>query len=99
MISGLFGSGSTSWKLRGGLEELSATHSGIAQRVSDASRASATTDFSQVLGEAESAAGLTEEELQRDMAALADTQLRYEAASRLLNRAYTDLRTAIRSNG
>jgi flagellar basal body rod protein FlgB len=37
--------------------------------------------------------------LERDMAALADTQLRYEADAKLLQAAYARLRTAMRERG
>jgi flagellar basal body rod protein FlgB len=37
-------------------------------------------------------------DLQQEMAALADTQLRYEASAKLLQEAYGRIRTAIRDN-
>jgi hypothetical protein len=102
VIKGLFGSSTTSWQLRGGLEELSATHRSISERIANASQTSASTDFEQVLDGATGGQEVTpvsEEQLQVDMAALADTQLRFEAAARLLQKAYADLRISMRSNG
>lgn len=95
MIGGLFGAGTSTWQLRGGLEELSATHRTIATRLADASRASTDTAFEAELADA-TRTRLSEEELLTQMTALADTQLRYEAAVRLLQKAYADVRIATR---
>ncbi len=94
MISGLFGRGTVTHELRGGLAEASATHRTIATRVSNAMERSTQSGFA---GELDSAMAGQEAELQRDMASLADTQLRYEAAARLLQKSYGDLRSAIRN--
>ena len=94
MLRGLFGPNTTTYMLRGALEETSATHRGIAGRVASASGASASGDFAAQLSAAQSASG--EVDLQREMAALADTQLRYEAEAKLLQAAYSRLRTAVR---
>jgi hypothetical protein len=91
MLKALFGSQSLTHQLRGGLEEVSATHRAIAARVAGAIDRSSTMDFSDALSAAQPAP-----DLERDMAALADTQLRYEADARLLQEAYARLRTAIR---
>jgi flagellar basal body rod protein FlgB len=48
--------------------------------------------------QAEAARAQQEADLQRDMSALADTQLRYEADAKLLHDAYARLRTAIRGD-
>lgn len=96
MIQGLFGAGSITHTLRGGLEEAAATHRTIAERVARGIGRSASTDFSGALS---AASGSADEELTRDMTALADTQLRYEAAASLLQKSYADLRTAIRDRG
>lgn len=96
MIRGLFGAGSVTATLRGGLEEAAATHRTIADRVARGLGRSASADFS---GALEAAAAESDAALTQDMAALADTQLRYEAAARLLQKSYSDLRTAIRDRG
>jgi flagellar basal body rod protein FlgB len=96
MLRGLFGPSSLTYTLRGALEETSATHRGIAERVARAS-ASSTSDFADQLAAATQAA-VGEVDIQREMAALADTQLRYEAEAKLLQTAYARLRTAIREH-
>lgn len=96
MIRGLFGTGTVTATLRGGLEEASATHRTIAERVAKGLGRSATADFS---GALDAAVATSDEALTQDMAALADTQLRYEATARLLQKSYSDLRTAIRDRG
>jgi len=96
MIRGMFGRDSITYQLRGGMKEAMDTHRAIAQRVAEARQAS-TSDFPGQLQAA--GAQLDEDTLTQDMAALADTQLRFEAASRLLQKSYNDLRTAIRGRG
>lgn len=96
MLKGLFGSNSLTKALRGGLEELSATHRVIAERVAGTLDASSTVDFTQALAQSTAQARRAEADLERDMASLADTQLRYEADAKLLQEAYARLRTAMR---
>jgi flagellar basal body rod protein FlgB len=93
MIKSLFGPSSITSQLRGGLEEVSATHRAIADRVASATQASSQTGFAEALN-----AGAAAPDLQQDMAALADTQLRYEADAKLLQAAYGRLRSAIRGH-
>ncbi len=101
MLRELFGPRSIPALLKGGLEETSATHRVIAERVSSALDSSSSTGFSDALKAKTTQGRLTEADLQRDMAALADTQLRYEADAKLLQAAYQRLRSAIhgKSNG
>jgi flagellar basal body rod protein FlgB len=103
MIRSLFGTTTDVSMLRGGLEENSATQRGIAARVARATSTSANGDFA---GQLEAAsAGVAKEQrmsdvdLQQEMAALADTQIRYEASTKLLHEAYGRIRTALRNNG
>ncbi len=98
MLRGLFGSTTLPAMLRGGLEEASATHRGIAERVAGALTTSSSTSFSSALDAAQAAPRHAEADLQQDMASLADTEIRYEASSRLLQQAYGRIRTAIRTN-
>jgi flagellar basal body rod protein FlgB len=95
MLKGLFGPTTVTSMLRGGLEETSATHRGIAARVAGAIDASSSTDFPGDLARSQAA----QADLERDMTQLADTQLRYEAEARLLREAYDGLRTAMKSSG
>ena len=97
MIRSLFGPGALTSLLRGGLEEVSATHRAIADRVAGRLSSSANPAFGDKL-QAEAAKAQQEADLQRDMTSLADTQLRYEADARLLRDAYAQMRTAIRSD-
>jgi hypothetical protein len=97
MIRSLFGAHTEVSMLRGGLEEAGATQRGIAGRVAQATEASATGDFAGELGKA-GRKRLSDIDLQQEMAALADTQLRYEASAKLLQEAYGRIRTAIRDN-
>lgn len=96
MLRELFGPTTLTSQLRGGLEETSATHRVIADRVANSLQSSSTGDFGDELKAKQARALLTEADLQRDMAALADTQLRYEADAKLLQAAYTRLREAVR---
>jgi len=94
MIKDLFGPTTLPYMLRGGLEEASATHRAIADRVAGATAVSGNVDFSSQL-DAQGAKRASEADLQRDMVSLADTQLRYEADAKLLQQTYAQLRTAI----
>lgn len=99
MIRSLFGTGSVSGMLKGGLEETSATHRAIAQRVANVLGTSTSTDFASALQARTAQGKLDAADLERDMASLADTQLRYEADAKLLQAAYQRLRTAMRERG
>lgn len=95
MLKDLFGTQSVTYMLRGGLEEASATHRAIADRVANAVEASSSVDFSKQLGAHAGGERVDQADLQRDMASLADTEIRYEADAKLLQAAYARLRTAI----
>jgi flagellar basal body rod protein FlgB len=98
MLRDLFGPTTLTSMLRGGLEEASATHRAIAKHVADTLESSSSVDFSKQLDGKNAAQHVDEADLQRDMAALADTQLRYEADARLLQSAYARLRSAMKTN-
>ena len=95
MLKALFGPSTMTSMLRGGLEEASATHRAIAQRVAGALSASSSVEFPDALA-AQNAKQASEADLENDMTALADTQLRYEADAKLLKAAYARLRAAFR---
>ena len=99
MLKALFGPSTLTSMLRGGLEEASATHRAISQRVAGALSSSSSVDFPDALAAQNGQKAATEEDLERDMTALADTQLRYEADAVLLKSAYARLRSALRANG
>lgn len=96
VIEKLFGAGTVTHQLRGGLQEASATHRTIAERVAQGIGQSTAAGFGDELDAAVAAA---DQELTRNMASLADTQLRFEATARLLQKSYADFRTAIRDRG
>ncbi len=98
MIKGLFGSSSITSALRGGLEDAMAAHRAIAARVAGAATSSSRTSFEDTLKEKQAKAS-QEANLQRDMTALADTEIRYEAEAKLLQGAYAGLRAALRDRG
>jgi len=98
MIRSLFGEGSLPAMLRGGLEEQSSTQRLIGERVARASQVSSEEDFGSTMAE-RARARAAGAEMERDMAGLADTQLRYEATAKLLTQAYAQFRTAMHNNG
>jgi len=95
MVNELFGSGTMISQLRGGLTEVIATHRTIATRVANAMSQSSSTSFGAQL---DAKMASQENELQTDMASLADNELRYETTAKLLQKSYGDLRTAITGN-
>jgi hypothetical protein len=100
MILSLFGPQSDVALLRGGLDETSATQRTIAARVASATSSSANGDFASQLNGHKPGAGSSpsEADLQQDMAALADTELRYESCAKLLQTAYANLRQAMQTS-
>ena len=98
MLQSLFGTGTLSAMLRGGLEETSATQRAIAKRVASALDVSTSADFASALEAKRGQGSINEMDLERDMASLADTQLRFEADAKLLQGAYARLRATIKSN-
>jgi flagellar basal body rod protein FlgB len=99
MLKALFGPSTLTSMLRGGLEETSATHRAIAQRVAGALSSSSNVQFPDALAAQDAQKPVSEADLEREMTALADTQLRYEADAKLLQAAYARLRSAIRDRG
>lgn len=97
MFRSLFGAGTMPSMLRGGLEEQMATQRGIAARVAQSTQVSSTQPFGEQL--AAKMKKSPEIDMNREMASLADTNLRYEATAKMLNSAYAGLRSAIKSNG
>jgi hypothetical protein len=97
MLKALFGPDTITSRLRGGLEETSATQKTIAARVSRALTASSNADFAGQLDANQ--AQLDAESLEQDMTALADTELRYEADAKLLQTQYAQFRAALKNNG
>ena len=97
MILSLFGTGTDAAKLRGGLDETSATQRTIAARIAEATSSSANGDFASHLGKAGAGGPPSQVDLQQDMAALADTELRYESCAKLLQSTYAEIRSAMQT--
>ena len=92
MIARLIGSGTTSAQLKEGLNASSQAVRGIAHRVAN----SGTPDFADALQAAEAAGPGNAVDIEQEMVALADEQLRFEATSNLLQKVYRQIRSAIR---
>lgn len=97
MFERLFGANTKIGGLKWSLDDSSRTHRSIAGRVSSALEASGNTDFDTALADQQKKAQKVD--IEKEMVDLASTQLRFEASSTLLSKAYQGLRTAIRSNG
>jgi flagellar basal body rod protein FlgB len=100
MILSLFGVGTDAANLRGGLDETSATQRTIAARIAEATSSSANgDDFASHLGAHKAGTGgpPSQVDIQQDMAALADTELRYEACAKLLQSTYAGIRSAMQT--
>jgi len=94
MIRSLFGPSSVFAMLRQGLGDAAATHRRLAAEVAGAEMPRAGNG-----GNASDASATKGVDLQQAMVELADTQLRFDATSRLLQKAYSTLRIAMRDRG
>ena len=94
MFARLVGGGTTVEQLKEGLDASSKAVRTIAHRVANAGNP----DFAQALDEAQAPGipGGDRVDLEREMVALADEQLRFEAAARLLQKSYQQLRSSVR---
>ncbi len=92
MISRLIGSETTTGQLREGLSASSRAVRGIAHRVANAG----TPDFAEALNAAEAAGQAGSVDIEKEMVALADEQLRFEATASLLQKIYQQIRSSIR---
>ncbi len=94
MLHGLIGEGSLVSRLKAGLDESARRVSQIAHRVANATTPGFR-DFPALL-EGGAPQGRSEVDLQAEMVALADEQLRYDATARLLRMNYDLIRTSVR---
>ena len=92
MLARLIGKDTAAAHLKEGLDVSSRAVRGIAHRVANAS----TPDFADALQQAQAEGGPTEVDLEREMVALADEQLRFEATTSLLAKVYQQIRSSIR---
>ncbi|MDH5590091.1 MAG: hypothetical protein OEZ65_01560 [Gemmatimonadota bacterium] len=91
MLTRLIGAGTTAAQLKEGLDTSSQVVRGIAHRVANAGNP----DFAQALDAAQGT-GAGEVDMEKEMVALADEQLRYEATANLLQKVYQQVRSSIR---
>ena len=98
MLQRLMGQGSTVDQLKQGLTESNRATRGIAHRIANASvRGEAT--FAQTLEEAQANGQVGEAvDVEKEMVALADEQLRFDAAANLLQKMYAQLRASTRAS-
>ncbi len=92
MIARLIGRDTSAAQLKEGLNASSRAVRGIAHRVAN----SGTPDFAQALDEAQATGRGNEVDIEREMVALADEQLRFQASSSLLHKIYEQVRSSIR---
>ncbi|HEX9108883.1 MAG TPA: hypothetical protein VF832_16670 [Longimicrobiales bacterium] len=91
MLNGLIGRISAVSLLKQGLDDSSVRSRQIASQVANAS------DFANALGNAQGAqAAQANADIETQMVALADEQLRYNAAATLLQRVYGQIRASVR---
>lgn len=95
MLSRLIGSETTAGKLKDAMGESTRVVRGIAHRVANAATPDRE-DFAGVLDAATAEQAGQEVDLEREMVALADEQLRYEAATSLLHKVYQSIKAGIR---
>lgn len=94
MFTRLIGSGTAVSQLKEELDSSTRAVRGIAHRVANAG----TPNFAQALDEAQAtgAPGEGAVDLEKEMVALADEQLRFETASSLLQKTYQQIRSSVR---
>lgn len=92
MLQRLMGQGSSVDQLRQGLDESSRAVRGIAHRIANASVRGQDT-FAQALDQAQNGEAV---DVEKEMVALADEQIRFDAAATLLQRVYAQLRSSVR---
>jgi len=94
MFARLVGSDSAVTQLKEGLDASSRAVKGIAHRVANAGNP----DFAQALEQAQATGipGDAPVDLEREMVALADEQLRFETSANLLQKVYQQIRSSIR---
>lgn len=97
MIRGLFGDNSTVGALRHGLNQYSAIHKSIAEGVANALTPGFEKTFQEQLDAQGVVGGGVEADLEQNMVALADTEIKYEASVRLLAKVYSQIRTTMRN--
>jgi len=93
MLTRLIGAGTTSSELKQGLTESSQVVRGIAHRVANASTPGFPDALQAAQAQGQPGAGV---DIEREMVALADEQLRFETATNLLQKVYQQIRSSVR---
>ena len=96
MIRELFGPSSKYAMLREGLDQATAAQRRIANRVANLTNGAANSGFATELAR-QTGARANQADLEKSMTQLADTQIRFDATAKLLQRAYAGIRTALRN--
>ena len=101
MLEGLFGSSTLVGMLRAGLDDASATHRQIADRVANAlTPAGGGAGFGAALAAAHGGPrGARPADIEKDMVDLASNELRYTSTAQLLQKVYADYRMVVTNNG
>ena len=97
MIRELFGTSSIYATLRDGLDQATAAQRRIANRVANITNGAGQDGFATELSKQRGGARGNAADLEKSMTELADTQLRFDATTRLIQQAYAKLRTAIKN--
>jgi len=96
MLNGLIGRGTSASTLVEGLNASQARVRGIAARVANAITPGFDAAMTEATGQAGAEGAPAAVDLETEMVALADEQLRFEATTRLLQKVYAQVRTSVR---
>lgn len=98
MLKRIMGEGTSVAMLRKGLDDSTQAVRGIAHRVASVGAEPAPDGFDRALQQAEGRVEQPQEpvDLEREMVAMAEEQLRFEASSTLLSKVYQSIRSGIR---
>ena len=98
MINDLFGAGSVYASLRGGLDRETVREHRLAHRIANATTALAGDGLAGATGPQAPTAPTAKADLEQSMVQLADTQLHFDATAVLPQKAYGQLRTALKND-
>lgn len=96
MLTNLFGEGSSVSQLKEGLDRSTGSVRSIAHRIANAAN-SERGDFASVLDRVRADGTGQEVDLEAEMVALAEEQIHFETASRLLEKVYQQIRSTLRN--
>jgi flagellar basal body rod protein FlgB len=96
MLERLFGEGTSASDLKAGLDRSTETVRSIGHRIANASTPQGG-DFASVLDRVRTDGTTQQVDLEKEMVALAEEQIHFEVASRLLQKVYQQIRSSLRS--